>query len=172
MTTHRTRRFYSLRANGTIIQWPTFVFGLRHEDGTPVIFNVFYTIDEIAEDWVVVRELDTDDYYVFGNHPHAVGTLRDLLPDALDALPEFPEKRMARRILQRLLDRRGMVAVAALSRDEESRTIYVHFAEALGDGHAASLLAIVREYLPFRATVYWAGAPADRTLTVCPIRKD
>lgn len=133
--------------------------GLTRGDGTPYTVDTTFTVDEIDHDWVsVVRDYEFGDGTVtYGNHPCAVGSLRDIIPDAYP-LPDYPQHpRTARDRLISVLAKHnlgGWVTIGVMGGTLEYR--FPDRQNGLGEGGASMrrrYFALIREYLPFQADV-------------------
>lgn len=134
--------------------------------GGPLTVKRTYTVHEIAEEWVsvVVDYEFGDEPTVYGNHPAAVGPLREILPDAYPQRP-FPKLRRAMRdgVVSMLAhhDLGGWVVMPII----DDRTLEIHppaFHSISGFGtieyRLQRWIAAVREYFPYQADLWWDEA--------------
>jgi hypothetical protein len=139
---------------GIVIRRQVELPGLIRRGGGPVTVDVTYTVEEIADDWVSVivdHQYDSDPQ-IYGNHPLAVGTLRDLLPEAYP-LPSFPRRRrVSRNKIVDVLMMLGCGGTVAPRRG--SCAVDIHLPNLPSD-QVDSYLSTVNEYLPFDALA-WA----------------
>lgn len=136
--------------------------GLKNSKGEPLVVAVTYTVHEVAEEWasfIVDYQFDSDPV-VYGTHPLAVGPLREILPAAYE-LPDYPANMdTARRQLRDML-RRHNLGGYIVTGDAEGRTLEYHPNDTTTDDpdyRNATITALVREYVPFRADVWWDEA--------------
>lgn len=125
--------------------------------GGPLTVERTYTIDEIDHDWVsvVVDYEFGDGPVVYGNHPFAVGPLREILPHALPQKPFPKTQRVARDMVVGMLshhDLGGWVLTPVV----DSRTLEIKPPSRVdSDIEKRRYYATVREYMPFQADVWW-----------------
>lgn len=145
--------------------------GLTAPGGGPLTVKRTYVLDEIAEDWVsVVLDFEFGDPpVVYGNHPLAIGPLREILPDALPQDP-FPQaQRVARDAVVSMLVQRkisGWVLMPAL----DHRTLEVKLTNAATKEEETAQFNTIREYFPFQADLWWDDA--HNMIRVRPSRED
>lgn len=133
--------------------------GLKKRDGSPMVVETTYTVHEIDEDWasfIVDYQFDSDPV-VYGNHPLAIGALREILPASYE-LPDYPaDVYVARTTLRDMLQDHEISGWLIIG-DKDGRTLeFVPTSTARDnhDLHHRTLTAFIREYVPFRADVWW-----------------
>lgn len=136
--------------------------GLKTRKGAPMVVAVTYTVHEVAEDWasfIVDFQFDSDPV-IYGNHPMACGALREILPASYE-LPDYPATvRTARELVRNMLIHHNLGG-HLFTGDADGRTLEYHPAESARDNrtlHHAGVTALIREYIPFRADVWWDDA--------------
>lgn len=171
----RTRPYAEIRnrrltrvsdATGRLITRTVTIPGLTNADGSPFTVDTTMDIQEIGYDTVSgIIDFDySTEPQIFGNHPHAIGPLREWLPDAYP-LPEYPQHREgAFRALASMMARHDLGGVIVRP-DVEGRTLEIHpprFAQIQGIGtdeyRRQAWFACIREYLPFQADIWWDDA--------------
>lgn len=143
--------------------------GLRNPDGSPVVVEKTFTVHEVAEDWasfIVDFEFGSDPV-VYGNHPCAVGPLREVLPASYE-LPDYPANVYEARFKLRTMLCRHRLEGDLIVADADGQTLEYHFPD--GDVHRASVAATIREYIPFQADVWYDEA--NDVVRVRPARNE
>lgn len=134
--------------------------GLTRPDGSATTVDVTYTIDEIAEDWVsVVQDFEfADGTVVYGNHPAAVGPLRQLLPLAYPTKRYPAHPRTARdQVISVMVQHNlgGWCVTTTSGRTLEYR--FPQYQNGLQESTSrmrARYFALLREYIPFAADLH------------------
>lgn len=137
--------------------------GLTAKTGGPLTVKRTYVIDDIAAEWVsVVIDFEFGgEPTVYGNHPHAIGPLRELLPDAYPQKNYITTRRSVRDGVVSMLahhDLGGWVVMPVI----DDRTLEIHppaFSQISGIGtleyRLQCWIAAVREYFPYKADLWW-----------------
>lgn len=131
--------------------------GLTTRTGGPLTVERTYILDEIDHDWVsVILDFEFGDApVVYGNHPYAVGPLREILPYALPQRPFPKTQRAARDMVVSMLshhDLGGWVLAPVI----DSRTLEIKLPSRVDtDYERRRYFATVREYFPFQADIRW-----------------
>lgn len=174
----RNRQLTSVSdAQGRLITRTVTIPGLTNADGSPVTVDTTMDIQEIDYDTVTgVIDFDYSTApQIYGNHPHAVGPLREWLPDAYP-LPEFPaSRRDAQHAMLRMFAKHNLSGWVTLPTDSNALELRpVRFNQVSGLGTAEyrrmAWFACIREYLPFQADIWWDDA--HDLARVRPTRKD
>lgn len=158
---------------GQVITHRVPVPGLVKSGGGDVIVDVTYEVHETEYDWVAVivdHEYDSDPT-IYGNHPLAVGPLRELLPDAYP-LPDYPKtRRVARDQVVSMLAYRDLGGWVLTSSEWSQRNLDIHFpVRIVTDAQRQQYFAQVREYLPFEAQI-WLSNEED-VIRIKPKREE
>jgi hypothetical protein len=131
--------------------------GLTARDGGPLTVKRTYTIDEISHDWVSVTiDFEFGDApVVFGNHPLAIGPLREILPEAIPWKPMPKTQRAMRDAVVRMLaqhDLGGWVLAPVV----DSRTLEIKPPSRIStDSERRRWFNTIQEYFPFQADIWW-----------------
>lgn len=167
--TDRTAPFQKIRntplgpttsATGRAITKTVQIPGLFGPGNKPVTVDVTYDIQEIDFDWVsVIVDYQYDsDPTVYGNHPNAVGPLRELLPTEY-ALPPYPKsRRVARDKVVSMLAHHDLGGWVLTDFEYSTRNLRIEVPTRIRPGDEQGerhFLALVREYIPFDAYVWW-----------------
>lgn len=134
--------------------------GLTARGGGPLTVKRTYVIDEIAYDWVsVIVDYEFGDApAVYGNHPLAVGPLREILPEGLPQKPYPALRRSLRDGVVRMLahhDLGGWVTMPVI----DDRTLEIKPpVHVNSDIQKRRYFATVREYFPYKADLWWDDA--------------
>lgn len=146
--------------------------GLTARGGGPLTVKRTYVIDEIEYDWVsVIVDYEFGDApVVYGNHPLAVGPLREILPESLPQKPYPTLRRAARDMVVSMLahhDLGGWVTQPVI----DDRTLEIKPpTRVTSDIEQRRYFAAVREYFPYKADLWWDDA-AD-VIRVRPAREN
>ena len=133
--------------------------GLTNKDGGPLTVDTTFTIDEIDHDWVsVIRDYEFGDApLAYGNHPAAVGPLRDVLPESYP-LPRFTGHiRSARNKIISVLTRHNLGGWATIGSDNVIEYRFPDRQNGLQESPKSlrrRYFALLREYLPFQADIW------------------
>lgn len=150
--------------------------GLKKRDGSPLVIEVTYTVEEIGYDWasfIVDYQFDSDPV-VYGNHPMAIGPLREILPEAY-RLPDYPANLNDARAALRKVIAHHDLGGTLVTGDADGRTMeyYLSAHNTLGenrDMRARRATTLIQEYVPFSADVWWDDA--NEVVRIRPARNE
>lgn len=130
--------------------------GLTARGGGPLTVERTYVIDEIDHDWVsVIIDFEFGDPpVVFGNHPMAIGPLREILPSALPQKPFPKTQRAARDMVVTMLAQHDLGGWV-LTPVTDSRVLEIKPPTRVDSDYEKNrYFATVREYFPFEADLW------------------
>lgn len=160
-------------STGRVITHSVVLPGLVKQGGGPVAVDVTYDVHEIDHDWVsVIVDYAYDcDPTVYGNHPLAVGPLRDLLPDAYPLLDYPRSRRAARDKVVSMLAHHDLGGWVLTSSEWSQRNIDIHFPNRIiTEAQRQEYFAHIREYFPFEAQIWLSNE--ENVIRVKPKRKE